>query len=530
MTAKYSLLTIAALLSALVSFTGCATTPGVGGGGGHAGASEAGPDGPSFGGTGGTGASGGSGGAAGSSGGGGASAGGSGFDGGAGSSSGGAGGSSAGSGGTSSGGMAGTSSGGMAGTAGSAGSDGGVLGPENSCPGVALTFTGSGSNPRTANVSGSNMTLTDNAQGTCTLNVGGSDAVYSFTAPIAGAVDITLTTNFNASLYVRKTCNTASSQVACDNESGFAVDKVSFVTKANATYYVFVDGSETGQVGSFQLSIKLTPAGPENTCPGVSGTFTGTGTQQSATIQGNTSADSDSTSGSCVGAGQNDAVYAFKAPISGHMNVTMLSTAFDGGLYARTSCASTSTEVACADNTSSGATETISFPATSGTTYYVFVDGSSGGGANQNGPFTLTASIAKSGPEDTCPGKAVSFYPAGSGETALVQGDTSADSGSTSGSCVGANQNDAVYAFTPTMNGTMNVVLQDPTFDGGLYARTTCTSTGTELACSDSGTQGQAEAITFSVLSGKTYYVFVDGYDNGMNDAGPFTLTATVIP
>jgi hypothetical protein len=552
MAGKHHSYAMAAILSALIGVAACASSqnsdfnkpqPEAGGyagstgtGGSSATGGSGGTGGTSFGGTGGASGSAGTGGSAGIDGGAGSpatggsagNAGAGGIDGGAGSPATGGSAGNAGAGGIDGG--AGSSTGGSAGssTGGSAGSnsDAGAPGPENSCPGSAITLSGSGTSPRTGSISGNNTNLADDADGSCTLNSGGSDAVYSLTPDIAGAVSITLTSDFNASLYVRTTCGNAGSEVACDNETGFAIDSVTFSAQANTTYYVFVDGSETGQVGSFQLDVTVTPTGPEDTCPGTSVSFTSSGSQETATVHGNTSADTDSTSGSCVGTNQNDAVYAFTPDISGVMDVTLQAPDFDSGLYVRTTCASTSTEVACSDNGAFGDDESVSFQATAGKTYYVFVDGFDDGADDDNGSFTLTAAIGQAGPEDVCPGASVSFTSSGSGETATVHGDTTFDSDSTSGSCVGSNEHDAVYAFTPDISGTMDVDLKAPGFDSGLYARTTCASTSTELACSDNGAFGDDETMTFSVTAGATYYVFVDAYSG----SGTFTLTADVAP
>lgn len=59
-----------------------------------------------------------------------------------------------------------------------------------------------------------------------------------------------------------------------------------------------------------------------------------------------------------------------------------------------------------------------------------------------------------------------------------------------------------------------------------LYARTTCDDTGTQIVCEDANDNG-AEVISFPVVSGTTYYVFVDGYD-GKN--GPYKINVTVTP
>ena len=49
-------------------------------------------------------------------------------------------------------------------------------------------------------------------------------------------------------------------------------------------------------------------------------------------------------------------------------------------------------------------------------------------------------------------------------------------------------------------------------WDGGIYVRTTCDDSATELACIDQLGDNATEVMQLAVTAGTTYYVWVDGY------------------
>jgi cysteine-rich repeat protein len=97
---------------------------------------------------------------------------------------------------------------------------------------------------------------------------------------------------------------------------------------------------------------------------------------------------------------------------------------------------------------------------------------------------------------------------------------------------------DLVYAVTPARSGTLVVALGyddegddacerslgDPyCWDRVLYARRTCGSPATEVACSDVGAP-DVEVITFSVTKNVPIFVFIDGYWQATWSHGPVSL------
>jgi hypothetical protein len=69
-----------------------------------------------------------------------------------------------------------------------------------------------------------------------------------------------------------------------------------------------------------------------------------------------------------------DLVYAVTPSADGTL-VLSLTSEWDGGLYVRTACDEPQSEVLCVDQLGDDATEVLQVGVTSGTTYYVFVDG-----------------------------------------------------------------------------------------------------------------------------------------------------------
>jgi MYXO-CTERM domain-containing protein len=91
------------------------------------------------------------------------------------------------------------------------------------------------------------------------------------------------------------------------------------------------------------------------------------------------------------------------------------------------------------------------------------------------------------------------------------------------GSCIGGSANDRVYTFTVTRPTLVEAISTG--YDTGLYLRSTCDDTSTELACNDDSTPpGGLGSRIQSELDAGTYYLFVDGY---ASNAGAYTLTVS---
>lgn len=104
---------------------------------------------------------------------------------------------------------------------------------------------------------------------------------------------------------------------------------------------------------------------------------------------GNTMGAGNLFSSNCSGSGAPERIYSFSAPQSGTLTIT-LDSAVNMGMYFRTVCNDKSSDVGCVNDAPAGMTEQVSFPIQAGTSFLVFVDGTSPADV---GAFTLTFTI-----------------------------------------------------------------------------------------------------------------------------------------
>jgi cysteine-rich repeat protein len=249
-------------------------------------------------------------------------------------------------------------------------------------------------------------------------------------------------------------------------------------------------------------------------CPGIALTVALAG---DTTVTGDTTPAMDTAKGSCGGDGAAEIVYKVTAQDSGTLIVTM--TGVDGGdpvLYARAADCAGGMELGCSDNTFAGGVESILFPVTAGSDYFIFADAYTGTTAK----FSLDLHLQTAAPGDTCPGIPVAVDTA---SDVTLTGNTAAAGAhyKGTGNCsTSASTKDVVYAVTPAANGTLYVTM-DPTYDGQIYARSGSCTTGTQIACAEAAGVGGLETMSFPVMAGTKYSVFADG-KNG--SAGSYTI------
>jgi len=300
-------------------------------------------------------------------------------------------------------------------------------GPNNTCPGVVLQLTGTGTNPRIGTFTGTTLNATNDYSGECGKG-DGKDVVFAFTSDVSGSAEIDLggatVTKFDAELYVRTTCTDTSTQVDCD-DSGVGLDKLAFNATAGTTYYVFVDGYNTDDEGAFKLNVKVTPpscgnakveageecddgnqvntddcdtsckfvAGAEgDTCPGLALSLTQNGANWEASASGSTTTFKSQYAGSCGSSSTaKDVVYRLNSGPGGKATVSLESagTNFDSVLYVRAGDCATGSQLGCDDDYSSTGGEILTFDAAANTEYWIFVDGYSG----KSGNYQLKVSV-----------------------------------------------------------------------------------------------------------------------------------------
>jgi cysteine-rich repeat protein len=293
--------------------------------------------------------------------------------------------------------------------------------PATACPGKVLAVDGT-----------KDTEVTDTTATSLASNVGGGacavatsrERVYAIIPTGSGKLTVKMTggAGMDPTLYARDTDCATGKQLACGETTGAGgTETLSFNVLTGKTYYVFADG-KAGSEGSFILTFHLAPGpfcgdgkidtgeacddgnkvaldgcgnacSPEgdptsaDTCPGLE---THVWPGATVSIAGSTATYAgDYGSTGCTGTGL-DRVYAVTSHVTGTMTakITATGTATTSPLiYARSGACASGTELACANKTKTPP-DTISWPVTSGSTYYVFVDGYGG----WKGAFTLDLS------------------------------------------------------------------------------------------------------------------------------------------
>lgn len=218
----------------------------------------------------------------------------------------------------------------------------------------------------------------------------------------------------------------------------------------------------------------------------------------------------------CTGGGSHEAIYSITPGVLGDVGTLslVLISATDQGIYVRTACGDGTTELGCSDLQGGGIDESLEVDVKGGVPVTLFVDGFSPGG---EGPFTLTTAFTSTPP--LCAAAAAATLGANAS-------DTTASTKVFKGSCTGAGAEEKSFKFTPATSGTLHLVLNSAT-DQGIYVRTDCKDTATELGCSDASPGGTNETLDVPVTTGVPVTIFVDGFAPG--EAGPFTLTVSVM-
>lgn len=93
----------------------------------------------------------------------------------------------------------------------------------------------------------------------------------------------------------------------------------------------------------------------------------------------------------------------------------------------------------------------------------------------------------------------------------------------------GSASPDRIYALTAHKSGKLTAAVTRASFDHTLYVRTTCN--GAESVGSDKNADKTGESVTFDVKSGSTYYLVVDGGNDGDGQAkaGTFSITFQIL-
>ena len=281
------------------------------------------------------------------------------------------------------------------------------------------------------------------------------------------------------------------------------------LTSSNDTAIMVRDSSG----GFAQRQIAITGTTPYNDPCGNSIAI-GAGTYTGATA--NATTDGTSTCGSNTG---KDVWYEFTAPCAGTLTLDTCGSGFDTVLSVHSGCPGTAANtIACNDDAAAGSCvgtlqSYISMAVTGGTTYEIRLAGYNGA----SGAYTMHVGFAGAAPSnDNCasaPLLATTSTTAGS--TICANSDGTASCGAS------ASSPDVWYRWVAPNNGALHVDTCGSPYDTVLSVHTACPgTTANQIACNDDSC-GLQSSIDVPVISGRTYWIRVSGYNGSY---GTFTL------
>ena len=250
-----------------------------------------------------------------------------------------------------------------------------------------------------------------------------------------------------------------------------------------------------------------------------------------ATILGSTAGGGSHDGSGCSGASGPDRIYALTiaavsaGPLFLTVSLARPQTVFDSVLYISQNCSdgNPTNTLLCADSydaTNGSALdggEVVSLRVQAGQKYFVFVDGFAGG---DSGNYQLNVDLSAGNCNDPVP------IPMEPGTPMRVLGSNPTNA-TTQGTCGGQPGGEVMYRITRPNNGPIGVTTDTAVtnFNAVLYARSTCTSFASELACSNQAGTAQ-ESITLNTVQGGTpVFVVLDGSSG--TSSGNYALTIT---
>jgi len=398
---------------------------------------------------------------------------------------------------------------------------------------------------------------------------GSSDQVFALKAPFDGDYVFQLNGAFDSNLYVVTDCaDIANSCVGGDEVPGSnQTEQVVLTLTKDTIYFVIVDGWNNGGNTTGTYTLDVFTVGDRCSHP-----FEVDATALPFTFQASTKPagnDHGFGPGECAGEnngfgnGSSDQVFEFTPIADGDYTVKLKPNNFDSALYIITDCADAGASCMGADEEIGFALEELTVTLTAGTTYYVIVDGYTNL-SDQSGSYNLGITSACSPDctgkvcgDDGCGGScgacdAVANEACNAAGTAclpegdlcanafavgalpfLATGDTGGanpDYGYSAGVCApetggwGAGSNDQVYSFTPAADGDYVVALTGA-YDANLYVVTDCADIDNTCVGGDEVPGSNlVEDVTISMTAGTTYFIVVDGWSNGSNASGTYSL------
>lgn len=182
---------------------------------------------------------------------------------------------------------------------------------------------------------------------TCAGGAEGPDHVHSVTLDVPSRVRIHQQSEYDGALYLRTTCEDASSELTCSDDFGSSASSQISARLDAGTYYVFSDSYAREQSGDYVLSLEQAPepktSTPEHTCSeAVKLPKLTSGLHEVDTLRG-----SDALAGSCGGGHAPEVVLPFSVDVPSTLIAVLEDTELNAVVYVRRTCTAPSTELTC---------------------------------------------------------------------------------------------------------------------------------------------------------------------------------------
>jgi hypothetical protein len=226
---------------------------------------------------------------------------------------------------------------------------------------------------------------------------------------------------------------------------------------------------------------------------------------------------------------RDDAWYTFTSGTTGYTSITVSAGAEKICLAVWTNCPAAGAEVTCVI-VPAGSTQTINFPTSNSTPYYVQLHRRTGNGtASTSGNICIVNAPPPPSNDNPCAATAVTVN---SGTTCVSQAPgtliNATASGTALGACFGTADDDVWYSFVATSTSqivTLNNITGSTTDMYFSVHPGTCGAIGAALLCSDPNT-GTVTGLTV----GTTYFIRVYSWTSTPNQTSSFLVCVTTPP
>jgi Bacterial pre-peptidase C-terminal domain len=338
-------------------------------------------------------------------------------------------------------------------------------------------------------------------------NSGGASIWYRWVAPSTGTASIdTVGSSFDTLLavYTGNAVNTLTTIASNDDCCGGRQSKVSFPAVSGTTYQIAVDGYNKA-TGSVTLNWSQSAPPANDLFANAQIVFGSSGTATGSNVGATKESGEPNHGGNAGGA---SIWYRWTAPATGTATIDTSGSSFDTLLAVYTgSAVNALTTIASNDDAPGVQTSKVAFPAASGTTYQIAVDGYNAKTGSATLNWSQTAPLAN----DMFANAQVLSGTSGTATGTNVGATKEAGEPNHAGNAGGVS---VWYRWTAAASGSVTIDTIGSSFDTllGVYTGGAVNQL-TAIASNDDCCGGRQSKVTFTAAAGMTYRIAVDGYN-----------------